>query len=211
MEQRTIRMPGGRVRSPGAVVMGLAGLLVAAGVLAGCDSEAATPDTSSPSRSVASASPSPSASSPSPSASASPSVAIPAAARVKSDQGAEAFVRYFFDQVNVAWTKPQMGLVPPLADSGCQFCLKTEADATALVGAKERYRAQPISLKAVTALSGAAPEGQSFIRTDATQNRTDVVNAANAVVRSDSEKELKLMTGLIWKGGRWFVYEVEAR
>jgi hypothetical protein len=63
----------------------------------------------------------------------------------------------------------------------------------------------------VTALSGAAPEGQSFVRTDATQNRTDVLSADNAVVRSDSKKELRLITGLIWKGGRWFVYEVEAR
>ena len=103
MEQRTIRMPAGRLRSRAAVV-GLAGLLVASGVLSGCDSEAATPGASSPAASVSSASPSPSASSPSPSASASPSVAIPAAARVKSDKGAEAFVRYFFDQVNAAWT-----------------------------------------------------------------------------------------------------------
>jgi hypothetical protein len=49
------------------------------------------------------------------------------------------------------------------------------------------------------------------VRTNATQNRVDVLDASNAVVRTDSKKELQLMTGLIWKGGRWFVYEVEAR
>ena len=211
MEQRTSRMPGGRLRSRAAMGVGFAGMLVASGVLSGCDSEAATPGASSPSSAVSSASPSPSASSPSPSASASPSVAIPPAARVKSDKGAEAFVRYFFDQVNQAWTSPQAGLVPALADSGCQFCLKTESDAQALVNAQSGTKSQPISLKAVTVLSGAAPAGQSFVRTDATQNLTDVLGADNAVVRSDSKKELQLMTGLIWKGGRWFVYEVEAR
>ncbi len=101
MERRTIRMPSGRVRRPAAVT--LAGLVTVAGVLAGCQSEGTPSATTSPSASVTSASPSPSASSPSPSASAS--VDIPAAARVKSDKGAEAFVRYFFDQVNTAWMR----------------------------------------------------------------------------------------------------------
>ncbi len=100
MERRTIGMPSGRVRRPAAVT--LVGLAVVVGVLAGCQSEETPPATTSPSASVTSASPSASASSPSPSASAS--VDIPAAARVKSDKGAEAFVRYFFDQVNTAWT-----------------------------------------------------------------------------------------------------------
>jgi len=207
MERRTIWMPPGRSRRGAAV--GIAGLVAVAGVLAGCQSEATPRATTSPSASATSASPSPSASSPS--ASATASVDIPAAARVKSEKGAEAFVRYFFDQVNVAWTKPQAGLVQALAYSGCQFCLKTETDAKALVRAGERYRSQPISITSATVLPGAAPSGQSFVRTNATQNRVDVLNASNAVVRSDSKKELQLMTGLIWKGGRWFVYEVEAR
>jgi hypothetical protein len=188
---------------------GLVGLVTAVGALAGCESDATPPATSSPSATVTSTPPSPSPSSPSPSA--SPSVDIPAAARVKSDKGAEAFVRYFFDQVNTAWTKPQAGLVSALADSGCQFCLKTESDAKQLVAAGERYTVPPISLRSVAAISGAAPKGQSLVLTDATQNKVDVLDASSGVVRSDVKKELRLMTGLIWKGGRWFVYEVEVR
>jgi Family of unknown function (DUF6318) len=207
MEQGTIRMPSGRVRSSTAVAV--AGLLMVTGVLSGCDSAAKTPGASSPSPSVASPTPSPSPSAPSPSA--SPTSPIPAAARVKSDKGAEAFVRYFFDKVNQAWTTPQTGLVPALSDSGCQFCLKTESDAKALVTAGQKYRTEPISLKTVAALTGAAPKGQTIVRTDATQNQSDVLSADNAVVRSDSKKDLQLITGLIWKGGRWLVYEVEAR
>lgn len=207
MERRTIWMPPGRSRR--GVAVALVGVVAVVGVLAGCQSEATPPASPTPSVSATTASPSPSASSPSPSASAS--VDIPAAARVKSDKGAEAFVRYFFDQVNLAWTKPQAGLVGALADSGCQFCLKTETDAKGLVSAGERYKSQPISIRSAAVLPGAAPSGQSFVRTNATQNRVDVLNASNAVVRSDNKKELQLMTGLIWKGGRWFVYEVEAR
>ena len=108
MERRSIWMPSGRVRRPAAVTLaGVVGLVAVVGVLAGCESEATPPATTSPSASVTSASPSPSASSPSPSA--SPSVDIPAAAREKSDKGAEAFVRYFFDQVNLAWTSAGPG------------------------------------------------------------------------------------------------------
>ena len=105
MGRRTTSMPTGRVGWLGGVRPGAVWLVVlVAGVtvLSGCQSDATPPATPSPSVTVSSASPSPSVSSPSPSA--SPSVEIPAAARVKSEKGAEAFVRYFFDQVNAAWT-----------------------------------------------------------------------------------------------------------
>ena len=81
-----------------------AALAVGAAVLAGCQSNAEPPVGTTPAASV---SPSASSSSSSPTSSPSPSVEIPAAAREKSEKGAEAFVRYFFDQVNVAWTKPE--------------------------------------------------------------------------------------------------------
>ncbi len=127
MERRTIRMPSGRVTRAAAVT--LAGLVTGAGVLAGCQSEGTPSATTSPSASVTSASPSPSASSPSPSASAS--VDIPAAARVKSDKGAEAFVRYFFDQVNEGMDDARAHrLIDVNSDSGCKSCASLTETAT---------------------------------------------------------------------------------
>ena len=101
MERRKTWMPSCRVRGLGAVGRVGLGTMVVAGLLAGCQSEATPPPTTSPSASATSATPSASPSSATPSP--SPSADIPAAARVKSDKGAEAFTRYFFDQVNEAW------------------------------------------------------------------------------------------------------------
>jgi Family of unknown function (DUF6318) len=204
-------MPSPRLPRPAAASFAVVVAVVVGGggVLGGCQSEAmpTTSGSEAASPSATSGSPSPSVS---PSPSTSPPVEIPAAAREKSDQGAEAFVRYFFDQVNTAWTTPRAGLIVALSDEGCQFCLKSEADAADLVRAGERYASAPITVGSVTVLSGAAPKGQSFVRTSATQNRVDVLGKGNAVVRSDKKKALRLTTGLIWKGGQWYVYEVEA-
>ncbi len=69
----------------------------------------------------------PRASSPSPSASAS--VDIPAAAREKSDKGAEAFVRYFFDQVNSRLDHPEPDLIEATATEKCSTsCARPRQD-----------------------------------------------------------------------------------
>ena len=118
-------------------VVGVLGAVVVAGCSASDGSPAAqtpTPD-ATPS---ASASESPSAS---PSPSTTPSGPdIPAAATKQTDAGAEAFVEYFFEQFNVAWTEPRPGLIASLSDPDCQFCAKAEASgAKTLPTTDERY------------------------------------------------------------------------
>src|SRR5918993_149978 len=113
------------------------GALLVTLLLSGCQAEE-TPS-AGPSPSASSGSPSASPASTSPSPSASPSSEIPAAAREKSETGAEAFTRFFFDQVNVAWTEPRPGLIGSLSDPDCQFCAKTEDRAAELERAEERY------------------------------------------------------------------------
>ena len=204
MERRTNRMPSGRVRRPAAVT--LAGLVTVAGVLAGCQSEGTPSATTSPSASVTSASPSPSASSPSPSASSS--VVIPADARVKSDKGAEAFVRYFFDQVNTAWMEPRPGLIASMSSRSCDFCATTEQAAQALAGAGQKYRTKPVSVRSVDVIAG-APEGQQYLYVDMVQNRSDVVDASGKVVTTDRRKDIPSNVAVLWSDGTWRMHAVE--
>lgn len=206
MEQRTIRMPVGRLRARAAVV-GVAGLLVASGVLSGCDSEAATPGASSPAASASSASPSPSASSPSASASASPSVAIPAAARVKSDKGAEAFVRYFFDQVNQSWTAPDPNLIEANSENGCESCASLASTASELKAKGHKYASTPVTVMETKRVSG-APSGQKYIETKLQQHRVNVVDPSGRVVLTDEKKTLVRTVAVIWKDDRWLIYGV---
>ena len=203
MERRTNRMPSGRVRRPAAVT--LAGLVTVAGVLAGCQSEGTPSATTSPSASVTSASASPSTSSPSPSATAS--VDIPAAARVKSDKGAEAFVRYFFDQVNKAWMTPSARLIDVNSDSGCKSCASLADTATKLQNENHRYESAPITVKSVNAVAG-APKGQAYVEADLFQNRSNVVDASGTVISTDRESPFERTVAVVWRGDRWLIYDV---
>lgn len=64
--------------------------------------------------------------------------AIPAAARAHTPEGAEAFTRYFIDQVNVAWTTPRTGLISALSLPTCKSCASLENDAQRLADADAR-------------------------------------------------------------------------
>ena len=50
---------------------------------------------------------------------------IPAAAREKTEKGAEAFVRYFFDQVNARMDYARRRLIEALSDAGLRVLHKT--------------------------------------------------------------------------------------
>lgn len=197
MTRRSMGMPLALVALAGALALGA------------CESRDEGPPASGmPSATRSSASPSASVTaSPSPSASST----VPAAAREKSEKGAEAFVRFFFDELNRAWTTPAIGVVSALSDGGCQFCTKSEADARSLVDRGQRYSSKPVEVIRATAMTGAAPEGQIFLRTELRQNRSDVVDASGSVISTDAQKLVTLVSGVIWANGAWRMYEVEAQ
>jgi hypothetical protein len=184
-------------------MVGLAGLLVASAVLAGCDSQAAAPGGASPSAAVTSASPSPSASSPSPSPSASPSVAIPAAARVKSDKGAEAFVRYFMDQAARAWMVPDPGLIELHATKDCSACQVLAKAARDLDAAGQRYDGPPVSVRRLKVLRSIGTD----VAFDAmlSENKVRVVSASGKVVASYPERAITRAIAVKWGDGRWLL------
>lgn len=204
MGRRTIGMPFARLRAPAAVA--LAGLVAAVAVLGGCQSEETPPATASPSASVTSASPSPSATVPTPSVSAT--VEIPAAAREKTEKGAEAFVRFFFDQVNEAWTEPAPGLIASLSSPGCDFCTTTEEAAQGLAKADQKYSTNPVTVRGVDVLTG-APTGQVYLFADMLQNRSDIIDASGNVVTTDERKVIPSNVAVRWSGAAWQMHAVE--
>lgn len=186
----------------------VAGAALGTVLLAGCDSSGGDQPSPSPTPSASSVSPSASpSSSPSPSPSES-GPQIPAAAREQTPAGAEAYVEYFFDQFNVAWTKPQPGLIKSLSDPACQFCKKTEATAARLASDKQRYKSDPARLQSVDVFGG-APAGQQFTQIRLIQNRVAIVNASGNAVRTDERKELDYYVTLRWKTDRWWLLELE--
>ena len=195
-----------RMRRRRALIAGSA--LGVAVVLGGCESAAdPTPSaTTTPSATPSSSSPTSPASSPSPTPTETST--IPAAARQNTPEGAEAFVKYFMDQVNVAWTTPQSGVIAAESTRNCEFCATTERRAEYLVNERQRYADEPVSVRSVQALSG-APEGQMYLASVLIQNASEVVDERGRVVASDEREVLRRNIALRWEEGRWMMLAVE--
>ncbi|NHI20646.1 hypothetical protein H9L10_07410 [Phycicoccus endophyticus] len=163
----------------------------------------------SPTPSATSASPSPSASSASPSPSPSESGPdIPAAARKQTPAGAEAFVRYFFAQLESAWTTPESGLIAALSIDACHFCEVTEGTARYLVDHGQRYASDPVDVRDVRVFGG-APPGQQYLSLTMVQRRASIESLDGEVVKTDTYKELPRYATLRWANSRWVMLEVE--
>ena len=132
---------------------------------------------------------------------------IPQAARVKSDKGAEAFARYFFDQVNVAWTTADPEPIKSNSDSGCKSCASLSGTAAELRTKHQRYAADPVTVRSAKAVAG-APTGQTFVQVDLRQNRVNIVDAKDKVVSTDKRDSFLRTVAVIWEDGRWLIYDV---
>jgi hypothetical protein len=150
---------------------------------------------------VTSASPSPSASLPSPTA--SPSVDIPAAAREKSDKGAEAFVRYFVGQSARAWTNADPALIESISDPDCDSCASLASTAKKLREAGHHYARAPITVTSAQALTGDGDKQN--VAASIRQHSVDVIDGGGAVVSSDKAGNLERTFLLYWKEGQWVV------
>lgn len=98
-------------------------LVLATVVLAGCTAETDPQPVALP---TVSASPTPSTtprSTPTPSVTASAvPVPVPAAARAATPQGAAAFARFYFEQINQGFREPGTSVLAPHSDPQCQSC-----------------------------------------------------------------------------------------
>ena len=172
--------------------------------LAGCNGGG--DPTPSPTVTSSSPSASPSASA-SPSSSPSPSVSIPAEAMQQTPEGAVAFVKFYFDQVNAAWSLPDATLLPPLADEVCGTCDNYESTASQLLSSGTRSATPTLELLDVRAIDG-APLGQVFVAFTIHQLGAKVVNAEGATVSESPEKNLPTDATVIWTEGSWRMYAI---
>ena len=172
---------GGRAKTGGRAKKTSVALLAASMVLAACGG-GAKPDASSTSTS-------PSTSTSAPTVSVSSTTAptidpnIPAAARAHTPAGAEAFVRYFYAQLNLAWSKPQAGLISGLSSPTCKTCSNFEEEAAKSVAKNERVVGQSIVLDTV-GTSDASNPAKMTVLAIGYQPKTIVVDSSGKTVQT---------------------------
>jgi hypothetical protein len=200
---------GGTVKKPSAALLALP--LAASMLLAGCGGDA-KPDPSSSSTTGSA----PTTTAPSPTTSASPTTAspaidpnIPAAARAHTPAGAEAFVRYFYAQVNASWTKPSAGLISALSSPGCKSCAALEATAADLIKKKQHYDGAPVTIVSIGGLGESSP-GHPEVVVNFIQEQRNVIDASGHVALTDQRKQGKFVATLGWSDRGWSVATVKS-
>jgi hypothetical protein len=192
---------------PYAACLVAASLTVGGVVLSGCSGDGDPPATSTSTSSTSSSSSTTTTPSTTTTSATTSPVKLPPEATKHTEKGAEAFVEFFVEQSNDAWTKPDATLLPPLSDPGCLSCQALQKTATNLVAKKQKYRSAPMTITKIGAVGG-APSGQQYVRVLGTQNRVEVVDSEGTVVLMDPKQSVALTASAVWREGRWLIYDM---
>ena len=182
--------------------------LAASMLLAGCGGDA-KPDASSSSSPTSS--PTTSSTPTSSPTAAGPKVDpnIPAAARANTGAGAEAFTKYFFAQLNVAWATPKAGLVAALSVPACKTCAAFEGTATELEAKRQHYRGDVFSVSSINLL-GVGPRGHELLVVGR-QEAGATVDQAGKVIETSAAQAGKFVISLRWTDGAWKAIELQVQ
>src|SRR4051794_11026217 len=192
----------GRSAGVGFVVCALAG------VLAGCDGDAASQPTtsavaspsgvSSGASTPSSAMTTPSTTRPRPRPTVTP--AVPAAARRHSAAGAEAFARFYLELVNRAWSEPNPDLLRPYVLPTCKTCANQIAAATELRRRGLKYAGPSVQL-GPSVITPDHPGGRTTVQVGFKQLRQGIVDEQGRQVERTRQDQALFDVDLIWRAG----------
>lgn len=146
----------------------------------------------------------------SPTATTSPTIDpnIPAAARAHTPAGAAAFVKYFHDQLNVAWGQPRAGLVAPLSLPDCKTCKALEDNATDMVTTRRHMLGDTVRIDSADPGAQEANGDQTVVIAGAQLNAS-VVDSNGKAVRKITASKIRSLVTTRWTAGGWRVSEIK--
>lgn len=187
--------------------------LAASMLLAGC-SGGAQAGTSPPS--AKSSSPTTTSSAPATAASAAPTIAepktdpnIPAVARAHTPAGAQAFVRYFFKRLNVAWTTPRTGILSPLCQPSAKSCAAYEKTATELTKEGRHFDENPVTVRSVRTLSAMNPNKYDVLAQVVQEPRRQI-DRAGKTYGTERRRNLRIDFELLYTDQAWSATSIDS-
>ena len=183
-----------------------AGLALAV-TLTGCAAESAAPEPTTPvptpaapSSSVATSVTAAPAASPTSAAPDFPE-GLPAAAKKHTKDGAVAFVKYFIDQVNQAWTSPDASRLEGMCLTTSKACAAFVDDARELEAKNRRYDGEPVTVVSTEPMG--TIEGSQRVLVQLIQEKRNVVDSTGRRVKTDPREELRLLALVRWGQSGW--------
>ena len=133
---------------------------------------------------------------------------IPAAARAHTPAGAAAFVKYFYDQLNVAWGQPMAGLLEPLSLAECKTCRTLEDTAINMVAKHQHMRGDTARISSVDP-GVTEPNGDQSLTISGSQLATSVLDTNGQKVRDIPQDKIRFRATTRWTDSGWRVSEIK--
>jgi hypothetical protein len=127
---------------------------------------------------------------------------VPKAARQHTNKGAEAFVRYYNQQLNIAWSKPKTGLLKPLSLSSCKSCEGYESQAEQAADSGEHLDGPGSQIESIEITAGGSNDTLRATVKEAVQARR-VLNADGKVVGHVQPRVIFSVSELRWTQDGW--------
>jgi hypothetical protein len=133
---------------------------------------------------------------------------IPTAARAHTPQGAEAFARFYLEQVNEAWMVPDPELIRPYALESCKTCANFVGSAEWLRDHDSRYDVEPTSLGASVVLPESTAD-EVKVRVIQAQKASRIVSADGTEVNHYPHVSGQSEVAVAWRSSAWRVQYVK--
>ena len=194
----------------------LAALIAASAMVAGCTTSTAGPGvtTTATSGSSTATTTTTATATATPSATTAPTAAypadVPAEARANTPDGAKAFAKHYFAQINKAYTTPQTGLLPPLSTPTCKSCANYEEEARKLVGDNQRYDRLPLTLLEVS-IPPDKEDGVTLVDVVTRQEPARLIDSTGKELSKFSVKSFVFLLHAKWQSGSWVTNGIQLR
>lgn len=188
--------------------------VLAALAMGACTPNDGTAPTTAPTTTTPSATSPGSSATPPSTASATPSTSlaypadVPAAARARTQEGAQEFAKHYFERINQAWTRPQAGLLPPICESTSKSCANSEQTAVRLVSSGLRYDQRPLTVLGVTSVG--EQDGLATVYVKGRQEARSVVDSSGRPVQQVQAADVTFEVIVAWSGDHWLVRSVRS-
>ena len=133
---------------------------------------------------------------------------IPVAARAHTPAGAEAFIRYFYRQLNVAWGQPRAGLLAQLSLPTCKICTALEENAAKNVSTHQRMSGDTVRIDSADA-GGTESTGDQRVIVIGSQLKSSVVDSNERKVRDIPAAKFRFVATTRWTESGWRVNEIK--
>ena len=116
-----------------------------------------------------------------------------------------AFLRFWFEQVNVAYTKPDATIIPALSTAECKSCANLAEEPIEYEAKGYRMAPAPGLPLADMQSLGTSPDGKTRISFTLSQRSVQVVDPAGKVIESQKGNTVKRVALLAWEGDKWLM------